>query len=118
MTIGLRWKSVRNNKRAVGPEKGGLQLAVSVHGSVSSTGIDSFARLLAVALVAGAPYYLRLRVGNARLAWSMAALLRAYETDRKDDVMTREQRKQLRHGALYIGLLVMICLLLIAGLTA
>ena len=32
--------------------------------------------------------------------------------------MTREQRKQMRRGALYIGLLVMICLLLIAGLTA
>lgn len=32
--------------------------------------------------------------------------------------MTREQRRQIRRGVLYILMLVVICLLLIAGLTA
>lgn len=32
--------------------------------------------------------------------------------------MTREQRKQVRRWALYVVVLVAICLLLIAGLTA
>lgn len=32
--------------------------------------------------------------------------------------MTRNQRRQLRRGVLYLSLLAVICLLLIAGLTA
>lgn len=60
-----------------------------------------------------------LRSERSEACVELAALLRAYgKLTERIDCMTREQKKQLRRGVLYIGLLVMICLLLIAGLTA
>lgn len=101
----------------MGPEKGGDQLAVDRTRQRTQQRVLIIPRLLAVGPVAGSPFSLGLLAKCT--AFSPAALLRAYEKlTERIDCMTREQRKQVRRWALYMGLLTMICLLLIAGLTA
>ena len=67
----------------------------------------------------GSELCLTCEANDPKLVWSSPPFSEPMEklTERIDR-MTREQKKQLRRGVLYIGLLVMICLLLIAGLTA